>query len=430
MHTLRRLLVGNDKNIMRQSAIWNLVSSVEYSLQSAILLLVITRAGGLFDAGVFTIAYTFTQMMATVGSYGMRSFQVSDVKTEYKFGTYLYSRLVTITAMIAICVAYSFMQRYDNQKFILVLLLCMYRVVDDFEDVFHGEMQKKMRLDIASKIVAIRILISTVMFALVYVVTHNLIYASLSLTITAIIVSIILNVIVRGEFQSISLKVSNDKVIQLLWTCLPICLSGFLYNYLANASKYAIDRNLSEEVQTIFSILFMPIFVINMLSSFVFKPMIASMGVMWVNGQHKEFIKTVVKQLLLIIGMTVVIMLLGVLCGIDILGWLYGVRITQYRILFALLLAFGGFAAIVAFLVVVLTIVRKQKYIIVAYGISAVVNLLFADYAVIQHEIWGAGIMYGITMGLIMFMLSLTLLFTMYKVRRNKNDNSPKENIS
>ena len=40
---------------------------------------------------------------------------------------------------------------------------------------------------------------------------------------------------------------------------------AFLFNYLANAPKYAIDANLSEEYQTIFSILFMPIFVINIL---------------------------------------------------------------------------------------------------------------------------------------------------------------------
>ena len=90
MRMIKKLLVGNGNNVMTKSAIWNIVSSMEYSLQSAVLLLVVTRAGGLFDAGVFTIAYTFTQMMATIGSYGMRSFQVSDIKVEYKFGTYYF----------------------------------------------------------------------------------------------------------------------------------------------------------------------------------------------------------------------------------------------------------------------------------------------------------------------------------------------------
>ena len=338
MRIIKKLLSGNGNNIMKKSAIWNIVSSMEYSLQSAILLLVVTRIGGLYDAGVFTIAYTFTQMMATVGSYGMRSFQVSDSKEEYKFGTYLYSRVISVTIMLVLCMTYAVLQGYDTSKICTFFLLCMYRVVEDFEDVFHGEMQKNMRLDIASKIVAIRIAIATSIFAIVYALTKNIVLASAGLAVSAIIISLVLNIAVTGEFQGITLKLSKSKVIQLLWTCLPICVSGFLYNYLANAPKYAIDRNLSEETQTLFSILFMPIFVINILSSFIFKPMIASMGIMWNNRKYKEFVKSVIKQIVLVIGMTLGIMLAGGICGVEILGWMYGVELTQYRLLFVLFL--------------------------------------------------------------------------------------------
>ena len=418
MRGIKKLLNGNGNNIMTKSAIWNIVSSMEYSLQSAILLLVVTRAGGLFDAGVFTIAYTLTQMMVTIGNYGMRSFQVSDVREEYKFGTYLCSRTISVVAMLIICISYSLLQGYDNEKVILIMLLCMYRVVDSVEDVFHGEIQKKMRLDVAAKIVSVRIFVATLMFVLTYVLTRNLITASLVLTVTAIFVSFVLNYIVVSDFQNITLKMSKERVTNLLWACLPIGVSGFLYNYLANAPKYAIDRNLSEETQTIFSILFMPIFVINILSGFIFKPMIANMGVTWNIGKTKVFVKTVIKQLILVIVLTVFIMICGALCGVNILGWMYGVDLIKYRALFIMLLAFGGFAAVAAFLEVVLTIVRKQKYIIVAYGISTLVNLIFADQVVIRYEIWGAGIMYGITMGIIVLLLTLTFLLTLWNGRK------------
>ena len=127
VRSIKKMLVGNGNDIMKKSAIWNIISSMEYSMQSAILLLVVTRLGGLYDAGLFTIAYTFTQMMATVGSYGMRSFQVSDVKTEYKFGTYLYSRVMSVTVMLVACVSYAVIQQYDSKKIFLFFLLCMYR---------------------------------------------------------------------------------------------------------------------------------------------------------------------------------------------------------------------------------------------------------------------------------------------------------------
>jgi len=430
LRVIKKLLIGNGNNIMRKSAIWNIVESVEYSLQSAILLLIVTRTGGLYDAGVFTIEYTFTQMIATIGSYGMRSFQVSDIRSEYKFGTYLYSRILSVSAMIFVCLGYVWIQGYDRNKIFLTLLLCIYRIVDDIEDVFHGEIQKNMRLDIASKIVAIRIFLATVMFAIIYTFTGNLIYASIGLATTAVVISFVFNMAVIGEFQDITFKLCGDKVIGLLWTCFPICISGFLYNYLANSPKYAIDRNLSEEVQTLFSILFMPIFVINILSGFVFKPMIASMGITWTKRKYKEFKKMVIKQLLLIIAMTLAIMLAGAVCGVEVLGWLYGVELTQYRMLFVTLLVFGGFAAIVAFLVVVLTIVRRQKFIVVAYLIAAVMNLLISNSIVLRYEIWGAGIVYGITMGSIVIILLLTYIVTLRKECKGDKDEVANEVIS
>lgn len=430
MQALKRILVGNNKDTMKKSAIWNIVESMEYSLQSAFLLLVVTRLGGLYDAGVFTIAYTFTQMIATIGSYGMRSFQVSDIKGEYKFGTYLCSRVISIGAMICVCVVNLFLQDYDRTKVYLMLILCMYRVVDDMDDVIHGEMQKNMRLDIAAKIASIRIFVSTVLFVVVYAATHNLVYSSLALTITAVIISMLLNFIAIGEFPSITFKISRNKVLNLLWTCFPICISGFLYNYLANAPKYAIDRNLSEEIQTMFSILFMPIFVINILSSFIFKPMIASMGILWSRGKYREFLKSVLRQLFLIIGLTIMVMLGGSICGVEVLGWMYGVDLTQYKILFVLLLAFGGFAALVAFFVVVLTIVRKQQFIMVAYCVSVAINLVLANPIVLKHGIWGAGIMYGITMGIIVLILVTTFVFTLRREEKRVYYGVSKKDLS
>lgn len=422
MKGIRKWLLKDDKNILRKSAVWNLVSSIEYSLQSAVLMLIVTRVGGLYDAGVFTIAYTVTQMMATIGSYGMRSFQVSDIKKEYSFGSYLSSRLISILAMIVICMSYSFYQGYDGSKLFVMAMLCCYRIVDDLEDVFHGEMQKSMRLDVASKIMAVRIFIATAAFGISYIVTKSLTVSSVVLTLTAAVVSLYLNLLVTGFFKDITFKLEKTGVIRLLWVCLPICIGGFLYNYLVNAPKYAIDRNLSEETQTIFSILFMPVFVINMLSSFIFKPMIVNMGILWNDGKKKSFIATVAKQMLMIIALTFICMLGGWLIGIDVLGFMYGVGLEEYRLLFTLLIAFGGMAALVSFLVVILTIIRKQNYIMLAYGIGVATDWLFIDKIVTEYKIWGAGMIYGVAMSVIAAVLMIVMIVSIHRRKVVKND--------
>lgn len=430
MNGIKKWLLGNEKNIMRNSAVWNLISSVEYSLQSAILMMIITRMNGLFDAGIFMIAYTVTQMMATIGSYGMRSFQASDIKKEYSFSTYFTSRIVSVLTMVIICLTYSYMQGYDGVRMYIIIILCAYRLIEDIEDVFHGEMQKSMRLDVATKIVSVRIFLATLVFGIVYLVTDNLIIASLSLTLTALVVAVFLNMLVRDKFSELSFEVTKINVFKLLWVCLPICAGGFLYNYLVSAPKYAIDRNLSEEMQTIFNILFMPIFAINMLSSFIFKPLIVKMGIMWNENKKSDFVRSVIKQMGIIVVITIIIIVGGVLIGLDILGWLYKVELAEYRLMFSILILFGGFAAMVAFLVVVLTIIRQQKFIIVAYGVAVVVDLMIMDKLVIKYALWGAGIVYGIAMGIVMAILLCVMIVTVLKGKGQEYDESAEKNLS
>lgn len=419
MKYLETFFMGKKEYSERYSVIWNLFASGIYALQSAVLLLVVSRVSGLYDAGVFSIAYTVTQMMGTIGTYGMRNFQVSDAKNEYSYSTYYSSRIISTLAMVLICISYALLQKYNFDKMMVVTMLCGYRVVDDIEDVFHGEIQRCNRLDVASKILGLRILLSSIFFTLTYCVSSNLIFASFAFFISALILAILFNGSICKKFSNINLKVTNKNVFRLLVVCLPICLSSFLYTYLVNAPKYAIDRNLSEEMQSIFSILFMPIFAINLLSSIIFKPIIATMSVNWYNKQYKKVIKSIAKQSLLISLITLFAALSGWLFGVQILGAMYNVDLSEYRLLFTTLIIFGGLAAFVAFFVVVLTIMRKQIFIIVAYGVATLCALAFIDSFVKKHLLLGASIAYGMTMFITLIIMLLVFIVTMY-VRKVK----------
>ncbi len=418
MGKLTSWLAGNEENAGKSSAFWNMIASVLYSLQSALLLLVITRVTGLVDGGIFTIAYTVTQMMATIGTFGMREFQASDAKSEYKFPTYFSSRLVSVIIMIIACMGYSLLQGYSAEKLILIALLCLYRVIEDVEDVFHGEMQRRLRFDVAAKIMSCRILIATCVFIVIYIITHNLIISSACLTAVSGVVSLLFNSRVIGMFDTIKIQLTKMKVVRLLWVCLPVCVGAFLYNYLVNAPKYAIDRNLNEETQSVFNILFMPIFAINMFSMFVFKPMVARMGIVWMNGEKKVFLKMVIKQTVIILFITLALMGLGALVGTQVLGMIYGVELIQYRLFFTLLIMFGGFAAFVAFYVVVLTIMRCQIFVVVAYLVGTIIEMAFVDKVVIARKMEGAGLMYGVGILATLFVLVGTFVVAMLKSKK------------
>lgn len=398
---IEKILFGAGEKGKSADFFWNMCASIVYSFQSAILLFVVTRISGLFVAGIFSISYIVSQTFAVVGSYSMRNYQVSDMKNKYSYGTYIYSRIISTIVMFVTCMVYSLLEGYTGEKLVLIAILCVYRAVDGYEDVYHGEMQKRNRLDVASRIVTYRIVISSAIFAIGVLCTNNIIISTALLTISAVLLSWGMNA-VAISVMDMQQKPQKNQVWKLLFEVAPICIGAFLYSYLVNSPKYAIENILSDDMQTIFNIIFMPVFVINMLSSFVFKPYVARMGIYWNEKKQKEFIKLLLLQVGCVLGITAIVMLAGFILGIPVLEFIYGVDLKQYKLLFMMLLAFGGITALDAFALIVLTVMRLQNVVLVSYIVSLIVDVIFMNSLVIKYHMMGAGLVYGMSMVVIL----------------------------
>lgn len=415
--TIVRLFDEKKNDHMRSGIVWNMISSMLYSFQSAVLMLVVTRAGGLSQAGVFLIAYSVSQMFASIGSFSMRDFQVSDTKNKFAFDTYFSLRIITVIIMLLSCLCYSLGYGYRGEKILALMLLSLYRMIDCFDDLFHAEYQKKGRLDIAAKIFACRIFVASVVFCCVYYVSHSLVRAALSMLASAMIISFLCDHSFNKYYQ-IAGKFSLNGVRDLLISCLPICIGAFLYNYLVNSPKYAIDRILGEEMQAIFNIIYMPVFMIAMLSMFVFKPFIFSMGKAWSNNDMIRLSKMIIKQSFIICGLILIVLFCGSLLGIPVLSFIYGVDLTEYKKMFIMLLAFGGVVAFNSFGGAILTIIRKQRYILYAYLIALAVDLLLMDKMVEKYKLFGADLVYGIVMSTILVVYVTVIFSTLIKLKK------------
>jgi len=415
LKVLGNWFLGKNGNNVRNSILWNSVASIEYSFQSAVLVLVVTRINGLHDAGIFIFAYTIAQLLTTIGNYGMRGFQVSDSRREFSFQEYFSLRIVTAVIMVGAGIAYSFGSGADSTKRLLIMVLCFYRMIEVLEDVVHGELQKMQRLDIGAKIEALRILMSTLAFSICCLITQDIVVASVVMVLTCLLMMLGLNVLVLKNFAHIRFGLKWAKLHKLLLACFPICASDFLYNYLINAPKYAIERNLSEELQAVFSILFMPVFIVNMLSIFIYKPFITNMGMYWGRKDIKKLSHIIFKQIAVILLLTFLIITGGMTVGLRLMELIYGVGLGEYKNLFMILLIFGGVAAMDVFLVVVLTVVRRQYWAIVAYAISIFCVWIGIDRAVCTFGLWGAGISYGLAVVMVLIVLLPIVLNTLHK---------------
>ena len=74
----------------------------------------------------------------------------------------------------------------------------------------------------------------------------------------------------------------------LFLALLPIFITLFLNNYIANAPKYAIDDVLGDEIQAIYGFLFMPSYAIGVVCNFIFNPIITTYAKLWLGKTMQD----------------------------------------------------------------------------------------------------------------------------------------------
>lgn len=408
------------KNIDKSAVVWNMLGSLLIAFQSVIFLMVITRILDLTEAGIFTIAYANATLLLTVGKYGMRNFQISDVNEEFYFQEYLVSRWITTGIMLILAIGYvsvlSNSETYTMHKIMIIAGMCLFKMVDSVEDVYFSLYQQRKRLDIGAKMITLRMIIVIITFTCTLIISKSQLTA---LAVTTIISALFAYRVVRviQETLTIEKNIRKNKIIQLLWQCFPVFLGTFLAFYIGNAPKYAIDLLMSDEAQACYGFIAMPVFVIGMLNGFIFNPMLVRLSVLWDEGENNIFVKLIFRQVLIIVGITVSCLMGAYLIGIPVLSFLYNTNLIDYKLELLVLLCGGGLLGVSGLLSALLTIVRFQKCLTWIYGTVAGVACLSAQYVVGNYGILGASILYLVLMGLLCIGFALCLI---KKIIQNK----------
>ena len=401
------------KNIVRSSYIWNTFSGVIDACQSVILLIVITRTNGLYDAGVFAIAYAIANLMLAIGKYGIRVYQVSDIKENYIFGDYLGARTVTCILMLIASIIYSgyglVFGDYDINKFLVIMLVCVLKIVDAFEDAFHGNFQQKNRLDAAAKAKSLRMIVVIFVYTAALIITENLLISTIFSVIAAVTGFFIFTFKPAPQIEKINLVFSSQQIKGILKACFALFAGGFLIFYISNAPKYAIDYYLSEEDQACYNFIFMPVWVISLLSNFIFQPIMLRLAEFWNRGSLKKFRGIIIRQVVAVTGITSLCIIGAFLIGIPVLEFLYATELSQYRTELCILLFGGGMLAFSQFFIGVVTVIRRQKMLLWGYLLAAIAAKVFSGWFIINYKIMGASVLYT----MLMSVLSLIFLFTM-----------------
>ncbi|MEE0394408.1 lipopolysaccharide biosynthesis protein [Holdemanella biformis] len=402
----------NKKVSLKENTLWYTMGTMCSSATSFLLMIYVTRILGVDEAGVFSISYSVGQLMLSIGWFGTRQFQVSDINEEFKFSDYLSLKLFMTIIMMVGCLIYSVFLHFNTYKMLVTFLYCLFLICDVFADLFSARFQQVDKLFLSGMSYIIRILGYNLVILFSLLCFKNLIVAIVLAMIYSALELTFFDLQLIKRISQIKIEFHMDKIIQLIKNCFPLFISSFLTTFIVNVPKNAIELNFDSSVQTYYNIIFMPSYIINLFCMFIFVPLYTSIANTWLNSTKDKFINTVVKLMIFDVLLSLVVFAGCYFLGIPLLELVYGVDLHSVKSSFLVLIVAGCFTSMNSILSYIFTVIRRQKFMIYIYVVAMVLAQVMVKTLTLNYGIFGASLDYliGIASITVMFMLGLVLV--------------------
>ena len=127
---------------------WNAAGSAVYAFSSFLMLLIVIRACGDAEGGVFSIGYAIAQLMLTVGVFESTTYFATDAGNRFTYAQYLGFKVITCVLMVVVSIVYVASFGFDGHKAAVAYALCAFRLFEALAQYWFAAFQKLERLDL------------------------------------------------------------------------------------------------------------------------------------------------------------------------------------------------------------------------------------------------------------------------------------------
>lgn len=409
MKLIARWVLHEGKDREKQNIVWNVAGSFCYALASMVLAFLVMRMIGPDEGGIFSFAFSaFGQQMFLVAYFGTRPFQVTDGAGQYSFGDYRRQRIWTCGLAVALGLAYPLSgvgRTYQLEEMQVIFLMVLYKVADGWADVYESEFQRNGRLYLTGKSNFFRTLLSVSVFLVTLTLTRHLTLACLAAAGAQALGTAVFDSMIIRRLDGINWQCGKGQVYPLFQNTVLLFISVFLDFYIFSASKYAIDRYLTNADSGYFNTIFMPTSVINLVAGFVIRPFLTRMAKQWNDRDFSGLKRQIFRLGGMIAGLSALAVGAAAVLGKPalqlaelLLGSRYEGKLTCYHTAFILIVSGGSCYAFLNLMYYVLVIMRKQKAIFAVYALVSAAAWFLCPVLVQAAGILGAAIAYLILM--------------------------------
>ena len=392
----------------KKNFIWNTLGTGLNAFNPLFFMIAVTRMNGVDNAGIFTIAFSTACIIYIIGVYAGRIYQVTEPDKTITDKEYIINRVITTISMLILVIIFSLIRGYDIFKSAIFFLLTLYKALEAFSDVIYGVLQKNEKLDIVGKSLFFKSLISVIVFVLVDIITKNMTISIISIILTSLIIILVYDIKKSIRYIDFKLPVKKENIIKIFKAGFFTFAISFLGMYVLNAPKYAIDNYLENNYQTIFGIIVMPATVIGLVAQFLIHPYLNRILELYEEKNLKDLNKLSFKLIIYIIGFGIISSILAYFLGTQVLGFIYGLDLSMYRIGLLIIIIASTLYTIGVIYSSILTTVRETFSQFIIYIIMSIFAFVVSNICTRVGNIDGAVLSY------LLIMAMQFLIYTIY----------------
>ena len=364
----------------KKDYIWNSIGSFLQSAISPILLIVITRLNGVGDSGLFSFAMSLSVVFWAISLWGGRTYQVSDVKKEFSSGDYIVVRFISSLIVAVFSISFCILSGYDLIKTELIMVLVSFKILESIADSMYGVLQIHNKLYIVGISLTIKSVFGFIIFAIVDILTKNIIYGALSIFLVNIVVVIFYDIPWMKHVESVGLTKKNImQAGKIMKKTAEVFVVVFLTMFSLNIPRYFLDKYHYDQIGY-FGIMAMPITLLTLFISFVLQPNVVNLSELLKEKKVKEFTKIVSKIDFITFTLGILFVVSSYLIGVWVLNTVFGIDINNFRIDLTIMVigaVANAFVSIYVNLLIILRRFKGQFYTLLVTNILAVVLSIY-----------------------------------------------------
>lgn len=318
---------------IKKNIIWNSIGTFVMFFCQWLMMVLVVRLSGYSDSGILSLSVSCGNVFLIIAAFGVKTFQVSDIKNQYKDGEYYGAKIITILFTVLVGTVWTLLSGYEGIEKTSILLYMAYIMVYSYADAVYGALQKRWRLDIAGISMCIRNIGALVVFCLVIWFTKDIRIALLVMLALSLAVLFIYDLPSTKRVTEIRPMLKGKNIWLLLWECFPFAVYTFFHTLVLTVPKLAVRGYYDKETLGIYSAVLAPVTVLQVAATFVINPLSTLMAEKIEARKWKELYILLGKCILMLLGILAAGILISVFIGKWGLQLLYGEYITEYSYL-------------------------------------------------------------------------------------------------